>query len=96
MTITELVRLAYATAKAKGFWRTNQTTAGRLMHAVSELGEAYEADRKGDSANFAEELADTIIIIADLAGGLGIDLERAITDKMAINEGRGMLHGKQY
>lgn len=96
MTITDLVHQAYSTAKDNGFWDTSQTTAARLMHAVSELGEAYEADRKGDSNNFAEELADAVIIIADICGGLNVDLEKAITEKMVINEGRPKLHGKLY
>ncbi len=32
----------------------------------------------------------------DLCGGLGIDLEQAIIDKMQVNEGRALLHGKAY
>ncbi len=43
-----------------------------------------------------DELADTIIRIADLAGYLGIDLEAHIKEKMKYNESREKLHGKRY
>lgn len=47
------------------------------MLVVSELGEAIEAHRHGDREGFEEEIADTFIRLADLCGGLGIDIERA-------------------
>lgn len=96
MQINELVQRAHDTAVEHGFWRVQQTTAGRLMLIVTELAEACEADRHGDRDNLAEELADVAIRLGDLCGGLGIDLEQAVLDKMAINEGRPVLHGKQY
>lgn len=55
-----------------------------------------EADRCGNKADFAEELADAVIRIADLCGGLGIDLEWAIIEKMNRNAKRPRLHGKLY
>lgn len=42
------------------------------------------------------ELADAVIRIADLAGALGIDLDRAIAEKMAFNEKRPYKHGKKF
>lgn len=65
-----------------------------LIHA--EVSEALEARRKGDRENFAIELADTVIRIADLAGYTGIDLEAEIKEKMAKNASRPRLHGKLY
>ena len=70
--------------------------ATRLALIASEVGEAVEALRKGEGYNFNEELADIVIRVADLAGGLGIDLEQEIIDKMNINEGRDYLHGKKF
>jgi len=67
-----------------------------LMLCVSELGEAVEGLRKGDDDNFAEELADVVIRIGDLCGGLNIDLQAAIEKKMARNESRERLHGKEF
>jgi NTP pyrophosphatase (non-canonical NTP hydrolase) len=47
-------------------------------------------------ANFKEELADVAIRLGDLCGGLGIDLETEILNKMAINESRPYKHGKSF
>lgn len=44
----------------------------------------------------AVELADAVIRIADLCGHLGIDLDAAISEKMAYNEGRPYKHGKKF
>ena len=66
------------------------------MLIVSELGEALEALRYDDRDNFAEELADVAIRLADLCGGLGIDLEAEIKKKMEKNKSRGYKHGKAF
>lgn len=62
-----------------------------LIH--SELSEALEAYRKGDRANFAEELADTFIRLLDLTCGLGLDLPGEVLRKLEINRYRGYRHG---
>ena len=85
---------------AKGFYTPTSIEEelpllGKMMLVVSELGEAAEAVRHHDEANFAEELADTVIRIYDICGRMGIDLGKAISDKMAVNEGRPYRHGKQ-
>lgn len=74
----------------------NVFTSSALMLVVSELGEAVEGLRKGDKENLAEELADTCIRIFDLCGGLQIDLETAIYDKMQKNLARPSKHGKKF
>lgn len=62
-----------------------------LIH--SEVSEALEAVRGDDLDNFSEELADTVIRVFDLCGGLGIDLEWAVLSKMEANRHRPHLHG---
>lgn len=74
----------------------NNAIATRLMLIVSELGEALEALRHEDKENFAEELADVAIRLADLCGGIGIDLESEIKQKMEKNRKRGYKHGKAF
>lgn len=64
-----------------------------LMH--SELSEALEGYRKGlmddklpDRKMIEVEFADTIIRIADCAGGLGLDIGGAIREKLEYNARR--------
>ena len=62
-----------------------------LVH--TEVAEATEAVRNRDAENFREELADTIIRVASIAYGMGLDLESAINLKLAKNRTRGLHHG---
>lgn len=67
----------------------------KLMLVVSELAEACEAVRHGDVMNFKEEIADAFIRLFDIAGSYaGYNVEDEIQNKMAVNEGRPQLHGK--
>ncbi len=66
-----------------------------LMLVVSEIAEAMEGYRKGlmddhiPSRPMIEvELADAIIRIMDISGGLGLDLAGAWEDKMKYNKSR--------
>lgn len=43
---------------------------------------------------FREELADVIITALSAAGYLGIDIDKAVREKMEINRGREERHGK--
>ncbi|KXZ40035.1 NTP pyrophosphatase, house-cleaning of non-canonical NTPs [Alkalithermobacter thermoalcaliphilus JW-YL-7 = DSM 7308] len=74
----------------------NNAIATRLALIQSEVSEALEELRKGDMENFKEELADICIRIFDLSGGLKIDLEEKILEKMKKNESRGYKHGKKF
>ena len=47
-----------------------------------------------DVNNFREELADVIITALSAAGYLGIDIDKAVREKMEINRGREWRHGK--
>ncbi len=67
----------------------------RLMLIVSELAEGMEGARKGRMDDHLPlrpmlevELADAVIRIADLAGGLGLDLGGAVADKLDYNRQR--------
>ncbi|WP_417405372.1 hypothetical protein [Hominenteromicrobium sp.] len=44
--------------------------------------------------HFTEELADVIITALSAAGYLGIDIDKAVREKMEINRGREWRHGK--
>ena len=46
--------------------------------------------------SFQDEMADTIIRILDLCGGLDIDIDWHIKAKMRYNATRARLHGKKY
>lgn len=66
-----------------------------LMLTTSELAEAMEGHRKDlmddklpHRKMFEVELADALIRILDMAGGLGLDLEGAYKEKMAYNSHR--------
>jgi NTP pyrophosphatase (non-canonical NTP hydrolase) len=69
----------------------------KLMLIVGEIAEAEEALRHGKpQPEFAEELADAMIRIGDLAHKMGINLEAAIAAKQAYNETRPYMHGKRF
>lgn len=66
-----------------------------LMLCVSELAEAMEGDRKGlmddhlpHRKMMEVELADCLIRILDICGGLGLDLGGAFVEKLAYNRTR--------
>lgn len=110
MTINELVERAHANAKEKGFWDGDTHNIGEKLALIhSEVSEALEDARKeprlialfdtnssGKPVGFPSELADIIIRVADLAGFLEIDLDRAIEAKVAYNATRPRKHGKAF
>jgi len=51
---------------------------------------------KENRIEIAEELADVAIRLADLCGGIGIDLESEIEQKMEKNRKREYKHGKAF
>ena len=66
-----------------------------LIH--EELSEALKALRgKDEDNNLPEELADTVIRVMDLSGGLGINLEAEVIKKMHKNGSREYKHGKKF
>ena len=57
-----------------------------------ELTETIEAVLEPE--HYTEELADAIIMALSAAGYLGIDIDKAVREKMEINRGREWRHGK--
>lgn len=66
-------------------------TALALIH--SEVSEALEGFREGDRQNVAEELADVLIRVLNVADGLEINMDEEVSKKMEKNRHRGHRHG---
>jgi NTP pyrophosphatase (non-canonical NTP hydrolase) len=86
-------------AKEKGWWDDrdpNDPTDQVVILALigTEVSEAIQEVRKGNSEALKEELADIVIRVLDFSGALGFDLSQAIEDKHAINRGRPRKHGR--
>lgn len=96
-SINEYCIEAYEIAKSKG-WHDEEREMGTILALIhGEVSEAMEADRKNDTDNFKEELADIVIRVFDLCGLEEIDLEAAINKKMEYNKTRSYKHGnKKY
>src|SRR3990167_5141241 len=100
MAINELVDTTHIANKKWWFNLEDNTPKERnvaemLMLIVSELAEAMEGDRKNlmddklpHRKMIEVELADALIRMFDLAGGLKMDLGGAYVEKMAFNESR--------
>ena len=94
-------------ASSKGWWDEKRNVGESLCLIHSEVSEALEEYRKGvdlkeiyfDGAGkplgFPTELADVVIRLLDLCGGLDIDLEDAIKVKMKYNKKRSYRHGNK-
>lgn len=88
MEINEIAKKQFDWVERMG-WH-NKTVLESLALIASEVGEAVNECRNGaPSEEFALELADIILRVADLAHWEGVDLAAAIAAKMAINEARG-------
>lgn len=67
------------------------THCSGLQPRATEILESAWFNAKDD---FEAELADVIIMALSAAGYLGIDIDKAVREKMEINRGREWRHGK--
>lgn len=115
-----LVNICHEQAVKSGWWRdihTGEDLHGKknvptlLMLIVSEIAEAMEGDRKNlmdehlpAFKSIEVELADAVIRIFDMAGGMHLNVSGAMLSKLAYNaeradhkpENRAKENGKQY
>ncbi len=89
----EIIRLY----KEKGYLDEGfdfQTLPKRLMYAVSEIGEAFDAWRDNDLIGLGKEFADIAIVVIACAKMCGYDLDEEIRKKMEFNWTRENKHGR--
>ena len=100
MTLNELAAEIREINRANGWnvteeadWMATYKVPAILALVHSEVSEALEAFRVNDIGHFAEELADIVIRVLDIAPGFGIDMDNEIARKLAKNRKRGYRHG---
>ena len=74
MDIRKLQKDIHLNACDHGWWETERPVPEILCLIHSEVSEAFEAFENKDDENFAEEIADIAIRLADSAEGYNIDL----------------------
>ena len=89
MKINDIAKEAYATATSKGFYENAPHVPERLCLIHSEVSEADEAFRGGETdltfgaggkpLGLPSELADIVIRVGDASAWLGFDLEEAVS-----------------
>lgn len=107
LDLNGLAEECHSTAVSKGFWDhlfladgegpANPSIWGEKIALIhTEASEMLEALRDGDEAGLAVESADLLIRLLDFTSARKIDIQRAVRDKMFINEDRPQKHGKGF
>lgn len=69
--------------------QTPRNIAASLVIEAAEVLEHFQwSDAAPDPAELGGELADVMLYLLELASVTGVDLERAVLDKLATNYGR--------
>lgn len=88
MNINDIAERNYLWVEKMG-WH-NKTTLEALALVASEVGEAINECRgEHPTDNFAEELADVVLRVLDIAHWHDIDMEKQLIAKIEKNEMRG-------
>ena len=110
-TLQAIVDKIHGANRAAGWWDNPRETGTLLCLVHSEISEAMEGDRKKLQDDHLPhrpmievELADAVIRIFDMAGGLGLDVAGALAEKFEYNqvradhkrENRESENGKKY
>ena len=94
MEINKIAKEIHKLAIEKGWWKEERPIPELLCLIHGEVSEALEVYRRnGLKADLADELADIVIRVFDMAEGLGIDIETTIYLKHSKNKKRPYRHG---
>lgn len=74
-------------------WHDEHKVPALLALIHSEVSEGLEAFRIDDQNHFLEEMADVVLRVLSLVGGLTDDFDSDIRDKIEKNRLRGYRHG---
>ncbi len=95
MDIRDLTAEMHKFVAAKGWYapgsaraQTPRNLAASLVVEAAEVLEHYQWRDAADPAELAGELADVALYLLQLASVTGVDLERAVLDKLDANYGR--------
>ena len=91
--LNELAEEIHQTAVEKGWWDKPRSFGEEIALIHSEVSEALQAYRVGTDESIPSELADIIIRVLDTTAMHGIDIEKAVMDKMSYNKTRPYRHG---
>ena len=94
-TLRTIIHNIHAQNRNAGWWDKPREVGTMLCMVHSEVSEAMEGARKGINDDHLThrpmlevELADAVIRIFDMAGGLNLDVAGAISEKLAYNANR--------
>lgn len=76
--------------------RSGKTCSHNDKVAYFESDDMIQTFKKNIKDTFEDELADAIIRILDLCGGLDIDIDFHVSSKLMYNATRPYKHGKSY